>query len=385
MKRRKVVTASIVFLAAFVVSLILYAAFYEAPRREESHFLNNAVQNEENGNFSEAAENYKKVLEDYKHFNQTEKEAPLLAKIAALYYKQNKLPEAEKTLKKAVMLSRDESYFFQLGLLYYEQDKLREAAAVFRRAPHGNPDIQRALSLVAVESKEEKYFQRAQSRHFILKARREEMMQSRGILSILEEAHAKLSKIYPFPLREKSIVKILDDFTFSALTGRAAQNASAVSINGKLFIRSPRLTSIGVNLKEIITHEYVHLLFHKLLPQPEPVWLHEGLAAYFSGEYLDGAHEEAVRGAVRGGNLIAPAALSASWSALAPENRTLAYAESAYLVDYLAATYSWETLYKYIFYLSAGHADEEAAEKIFLTTQPALLKNFTRWLTERKR
>lgn len=379
----------IVFLSALVVSLALYGIFYTSPQWEGTDFLDEAIQNEENGNFNEAAENYKKHLEYIKRFHQTEIEARHLAKIAELYYKQNKLPEAEKSLKEAISLSTspEPSFSFQLGLLYYERDFLPQADYFFKQTARANPaypGVKRALSFVSIEREAEKKFKSAQSSHFILKTRREEMAQTQQLLAVLEEAHEKLSAVYPFTLHEKSIVKILDDFTFAALTGKAPQNTSGVSINGKLFIRSPRLSPIGENLKEIIVHEYTHLLFHKLLPGTNPVWVHEGLAAYFSGEYKNNVHEKVVRHAVQNDTLLPLASLSASWNTLPPESRTLAYAESAYLIDFLLEHYSWNSLYKFIFYLSAGHNEEDSIEKIFSTTTQSLQKNLARWLEEKK-
>lgn len=384
-RKKKVIVLITALLTVLVLSLFFYSVFYGPAQWEPADFLGKAQTQEENGNFSEAAENYKKELERRDHLLQPSEKARVLAKTAELYYKQNKLPEAQQSLEEALSLSPNPSFSFQLGLLYYEQDNFKEAYRFFQQTTPVNADVQKALSLVSLESKEEKDFQTIQSTHFIMKFRREETTQARNLLILLEDAHKKLSKIYPFAANRKNIVKILDDFTFEVLIGKPSQNVSAVSINGKLFIRSPRLNIIGDNMKEIIVHEYVHLLFHKLLPKSNPVWLHEGLAAYLSGEYADERSAKIIRQAVREGKLLPLNELSLSWNALSPALHTVAYAESALLIDYLATRYSWDALYKFIFYLSAGHSETEAVEKIFSSSPQKFQENFTQWLSETNR
>ncbi len=382
-RKKKVIILITALLTVLVLSLVFYAVFYNPAQWDPTDFLGKAQTQEETGNFSQSIENYRKHFQrNFTRLSNSDK-AGILAKIAELYYKQNKLPEAQQSLEKALSLSPNPSFSFQLGLLYYEQDNFSEAYRFLHQTTPVNTDVQKALLLVAVESKEEKDFQTMQSTHFIMKSRREETTQAQNLLILLEDAHKKLSKIYPFAANRKSIVKILDDFTFETLIGKPSQNVSAVSINGKLFIRSPRLNIIGDNMNEIIVHEYVHLLFHKLLPKSNPVWLHEGLAAYLSGEYADERSEKILRQAVREGKLLPLNELSLSWNALSPALHTVAYAQSALLIDYLTTRYSWDALYKFIFYLSAGHSETEAIEKNFPSSPQELQENFTQWLQKK--
>lgn len=52
---------------------------------------------------------------------------------------------------------------------------------------------------------------------------------------------------------------------------------------GQIFIRNPRNQKNFVQLDQILLHEYIHHFIHNQWPDA-PLWFHEGMAVYFSGD-----------------------------------------------------------------------------------------------------
>ncbi len=378
--RNYVLAISIIVFALCAMAAIIVRF---SPSQNERHLHQQAKQLEQKGELAKAAVLYEKSLSG--NLPPSER-AALLSNLSGLYYRQSNLMKARSYLQDALALYPVPAFSFQLALYDYEQDKFKAASRHLKDVYRDNPSypgLQKLSSILLAEQDAEKHLQVFESAHFILKARREETALAPQILNLLEESRGKLANIYPFPLHEKSVVKILDDFTFESLIGKPVQTTSAVSINGKLFIRSPRLKGIGESMKQIVVHEYVHLLFHRLLPESEPVWLHEGIAAYLSGEFLNEENARALQKAVRGKTVFPLRILRASWKEIPASSRTLAYTQSARFIDFLVSTYSWDNLYHFIFSLSAGNDEALAFSEVFEITPEAAQEKFLTWLSQK--
>jgi len=104
------------------------------------------------------------------------------------------------------------------------------------------------------------------------------------VLDILKEAYAGVGKALNHFPGEPVTVILYTGRDFSDVT-RAPGWASGMFGRSDGKIRLPVQNAAGRErlLRRVVTHEYVHALVHALAPAA-PLWLHEGLAQYLSGD-----------------------------------------------------------------------------------------------------
>ena len=104
------------------------------------------------------------------------------------------------------------------------------------------------------------------------------------VLDMLKDAYAEIGKSLAHFPEEPITVILYTGKDFSDIT-RAPEWAGGMfgKVDGK--IRLPLHGAEGQEkmLRRVLFHEYVHALLHSLAPGT-PLWLHEGLAQYFSGD-----------------------------------------------------------------------------------------------------
>ncbi len=106
----------------------------------------------------------------------------------------------------------------------------------------------------------------------------------RTVLDILKDAYAAIGKELDYFPSEPVTVILYTGKDFSDIT-RAPEWSGGMfgKVDGKIRLPVQGAEDQERALRRVLTHEYVHALLHSLAPAT-PMWLHEGLAQFLSGD-----------------------------------------------------------------------------------------------------
>jgi len=106
----------------------------------------------------------------------------------------------------------------------------------------------------------------------------------REVLDILKEAHAEIGKeLDYFPEQPISVI-LYTGKDFSEVTNAPVWVSGMFGkIDGKIRLPVHGTAGHERDLRRVLHHEYTHALLYSLAPDC-PMWLHEGLAQFFSGD-----------------------------------------------------------------------------------------------------
>lgn len=88
---------------------------------------------------------------------------------------------------------------------------------------------------------------------------------------------------------------------------------------------------VGPRMRRVFAHETVHACVARF--GNFPVWLHEGLAQYLSGERLQEGQKRALRQALQAGKLPGLEGIAGSWNGLAGAQAATAYAYALWAIE----------------------------------------------------
>ena len=253
--------------------------------------------------------------------------------LALSLYRQNKLTEALEQVQAALALRRD--------------DELLELQAQLTR-----------------EIEVQRDYDDARTAHFVVLFdgyEHEEM--KRTVLDILKDAYADIGKELDYFPSEPVTVILYTGKDFSDVT-RAPEWSGGMFGKADGKIRLPVQGAAGREraLRRVLFHEYVHALLHSLAPAT-PMWLHEGLAQFLSGD-------EAVSVAQ-----LIPLGLLANGFPRQARPAYVAYMESLQAVQDLVDEYGMPRLRRLLDGLGAGKGMEAAFAAAY--GEP-----FSRWAAE---
>ena len=180
-----------------------------------------------------------------------------------------------------------------LGRISYSRNDVPEAMSEWSRGLAENPDDVSLKTLVAkgqVELASLKSYRTRSSDHFVLtfEEGREDRELAELTLSILEEAHQKVTAVYAFRPADKVPVVIYPNETFSRLEGRARWAAGM--FDGKVRVGCSGAMSHQRDFRSLLAHEYGHAVLHRATRGADvPGWFHEG-----TSEVAEGALEPRV-------------------------------------------------------------------------------------------
>jgi hypothetical protein len=159
--------------------------------------------------------------------------------------------------------------------------------------------------------------------------------------SAAEAARVAIARLrYAFGVKLEQPVEIELCHTHTEFAERVGGNV-ALSVQGLAFPAELRviLRPLGpLRTATVVAHELVHVFLQRKLDEtgaPAPLWLHEGLAKYVTGD-LPVADQQILGEAVRSGELTRIADLEPLFSG-SPQQIALGYAASYSLVEYLAS------------------------------------------------
>lgn len=148
-------------------------------------------------------------------------------------------------------------------------------------------------------------------------------------LAALEDAYVDLGARFQHWPPAKTEVILYGDRDFKTLTNAPAWVGGLY--DGKIRIPVGGLHAMNENFRQILYHEYAHVLIHALARNRAPLWLNEGLAQWAAGEkntYL-------ATSLAKGKKLIPFSKLEKTFGGLNASEVPLAYAQSLSLTNYL--------------------------------------------------
>lgn len=136
--------------------------------------------------------------------------------------------------------------------------------------------------------------------------------------------------------------------------------------DGKVRLREGEINRGPQYLDRILRHEIAHAVLEEFIPGRAPAWVHEGLASLVEIERWDRpAWADDYAAAIRAGRRLPLSALERPFSSLPPDaDVTLAYAESAAAIRYLALVHGEHAIADLVTLLGAGRSAEQAVDSI---------------------
>lgn len=204
--------------------------------------------------------------------------------LAAFLYRAGDLIPAEKAIQKGLKLPDHQSLEPRLRLLegniLYLQDRLKDAQKAFERVKAGDKEKAEAARMASKIKRElviHREYQQDITANFKIIYGQGAWAFSAGdpFIAILEEERSQVcSDLNHFP-RKRVTVIIYEPKDFKSVTAVEAWV-------GGLFDRKIRIPLSDVNrnrerLRQVIRHEYTHVLIYELAPGC-PAWINEGLA-----------------------------------------------------------------------------------------------------------
>lgn len=243
-----------------------------------SSYLGRGIQLKNQGNLDQAAQ----MLHEALKLDDTIPETRLI--LASILFEQGDFVSAKGELEIARIYQPDNSAVTtMLGELYFQEGRWQEALDLWIKAQEREPYNTALADKIKRVQKEWdllKSFKVKRSHPFSIKYKSHNEALASKVLSVLMKAYVDVGgRLNYFPLSEV-IVIMYDPNDFFAATG--ARGSIASLYDGKIRVKvTPRFNDKKY-LKEILYHEYTHVLVRFISNDSCPFWLNEGLAQVLS-------------------------------------------------------------------------------------------------------
>lgn len=291
------------------------------------------------------------------------------------YFRQNLLYDAVRDFERAQDLDPADPVIAQrLGEAHYQRGDLYRALRVWEEALRkhpGNPALQKLVDKVKKEQPLEERFAENRGYHFVLRyegaeggydSEKQRHELGAEILSHLEDAYNYVGRELDYYPRDQIPALLYTNEQFKDITH--APSWAGGRYDGKIRLPLKGLRPGSSHLKNLLYHEYTHVVVHFLGAGRVPSWLNEGLAQYLEG----GEHRqkiELVRQVKAKSALLPLKNLDQSFSQISDYRKVdLAYAQSLSAVQYFVGRYGMYDLRKVIVLLSQGQSVDKALKEI---------------------
>lgn len=341
-------------------------------------YNNYALKLADEGKTEEAIDVLKKAL-------QLQKSPLLLKNITALcinqgyeYFQNKKYREAERFLEEALSYDKDNPDALSLlGNVYYDSQKIKKAKEYWQRSLEIDPQqkgIKQKLEKISQEIKVERELDKITNYHFDIRYQGNAVRnQEYKIRDYLEQAYREVGQDFNYFPRYKIIVLIYSTQDYQKLV-----NTRSLGVyDGKIRISADQVLDIKGKLKEVLRHEYTHVLVRDLTAGNCPIWLNEGLAQY---EQYQGSSVELERfyKRLKEKPLFSLEDLEIAFTCDSPEVVTRAYQQSYCFTSYIIDRYGMWRIKKIFEELKQGKGIEDAfRQKCYLTLE-RIEKNWRR-------
>ena len=289
---------------------------------------------------------------------------------ASLCLNTGDLRSAEELLLSAIDVAPEhENAHVLLGEVYYRNGYLKDAVAEWRWVIEHYPSSARArdrLEKAERELKVEKDFApEYKKRHFTISRDRGKFQkESQLILDILENAYHDIGRdLRVFP-RNPVQVLLYSVEQFSEAT--LADVHIAALYDGKIRVPLRAGEPDRDKLRQILRHEYTHVLVRDLTGSNTPFWLNEGLAQYESEE-LNEDKRRIISDAMTRGDLIPLKELDKANLRFSGDvdRMRLAYLEGFAAVTYLRERFTRRHLFDFMRMLAEKYDTETALQSVY--------------------
>lgn len=311
--------------------------------------------------YEQADENYVKAMELYPD----EPGYALLRGICNYHLK--KYDVAKYELERARRQKNDSvEIFYYLGLTLYENDDRLQAIERWEEGLKLAPARKELVALLEKARKEmavEATMDRGHSSRFnITFDPGVETSVARSLLDVLEEASNRIgAELGHFPEARVPVV-IYKKNDYKSVTD--SPDWSGGVYDGTIRLPFAGLQDVTPRVKEVLFHEYAHVVVYDMTRGNCPTWLNEGIAEFFGRLNFNRPLNELGR-AARAGSLIGFESLASGFAGFTAKNATLAYQQSYALVNHIVTTYGWHRISGVLKLLGKGRGFDSAFSEIF--------------------
>lgn len=311
--------------------------------------------------YEQADENYVKAMELYP-------EEPGYALLRGICnYNLKKYDIARYELDRAWQKKKDSvEILYYLGLTLYESDDRFQAIERWEEglklAP-GRTELSVLLEKARKEMAVEATMDRGHSSRFnITFDPGVTSTTAQLLLDALEEAANKVgAELGHFPeARVPVVIYKRDDYKFVT----DSPDWSGGVYDGTIRLPFGGLQEVTPRVKEVLYHEYAHVVVYDLTHGNCPTWLNEGIAEFFGRLNFNRPLNELGR-AARANSLIGFESLASGFTGFSAKNATLAYQQSYAFVNHIVTTYGWHRITGILKLLGKGRAFESAFIEVF--------------------
>lgn len=306
---------------------------------------------------------YDDAAENFDHARELFPEAPRYAVLRGIALHAAKRYEgAIHELERARSLGEaSPELFYHLGKTYYDSDNLSLALEMWEKALELDPSRTAIRELADKTRRElalETRMDKGYSSRFSLTYDTElKSLLAGEILDVLETAYNRVgSDLGHFPEARVQVL-LYTKKDFKALTD--SPDWSGGLYDGKIRIPLGGATGMTPLLRNVLVHEYTHVVVFEMTRGNCPTWFNEGLAELEGRKEFNQPMAELGRVARRGGYLSFPL-LERPFSSLSDNQVALAYQQSYALVNFMVARYGWHKIQEILRLLGTGRPVSDA-------------------------
>lgn len=239
--------------------------------------------------------------------------------------------------------------YVNVGNLMYQQGKFAEAVNYWQKAValHPDlPDIRTKIDDLEKENKIGEKFNRKEYAHFEVKYEgysRQDL--ANLVLEILDTAYYRLGSDFSCYPKEKVTVIIYTQSQFREVTDNPDWLPAQSEGVGIIRVTADDLEQNKERIKDVLYHEYTHLLLYRRIGNNIPRWLNEGLSQYKepgNGDKLSPSELVVLKRHLADKTLIPLGDLDAVWDKTRDVDIVkLAYLEAKLLVLYIVDRYNF--------------------------------------------
>ena len=251
--------------------------------------------------------------------------------------------------------------YHHLGSAYYDSDKISLALEVWEKALELDPSRSSLRELVDKTRRElalETRMDKGYSSRFSLTYDSEfKSLLAGKILDVLETAYNRVGVDLGYFPEARVQVLLYTKKDFRELT--AGPDWSGGLYDGKIRIPLGGATEMTPLLRNVLVHEYTHVVVYEMTKGNCPTWLNEGVAELEGRKEFNQPMAELGRVARHGGFLSFPL-LEQPFSTLSGRQVELAYQQSYGLVNFMVARYGWHKIQEILRLLGTGMSVQDA-------------------------
>lgn len=230
-------------------------------------------------------------------------------------------------------------------------------------------------------------FSKMESKHFIIKYDSKDALVAPYFSESLEEMYSEVCDNFEAELSKPTIIELFPDHEgFSVrVTGRPFIATVGACTGRVIAMCAPRgRPPFGrFNWASVLRHEFTHTVTLAATENRIPHWMTEGLAVYEEPAPRSWGTKQLLSDSVRRDRLFTLESID--WGFMRPRrpnDRTLAYAQSEWMVEYIIERYRYQAILKFLKAFRDGLAQAPAFRRVLKIEPNAFDRDFKAWAAE---